>query len=31
MSRGDEMDSLLDYVVPGVRGFLLLCPIVASA
>jgi hypothetical protein len=31
MSSGDGMDSLLECVMPGVRGFLLLCPIVAGA
>jgi hypothetical protein len=31
MLGGDGMDSLHKCVMPGVRGFLLLCPIVASA
>jgi hypothetical protein len=31
MSSGDGMDSLLECVVPGARGFLLLHPIVAGA
>jgi hypothetical protein len=31
MSSGDGMDSTLECVVPGVRGFLLLHPIMASA
>jgi hypothetical protein len=31
MSNGDGMDYLLECVVPGARGFLLLRPIVAGA
>jgi hypothetical protein len=31
MSGGNRMDSILEYVVLGARGFLLLCPIVAGA
>jgi hypothetical protein len=31
MSGGNGMDSLLECIVPGARGFLLLCPIVAGA
>jgi hypothetical protein len=31
MLDGDGMDSLLKCIVPGVCGFLLLCPIVANA
>jgi hypothetical protein len=31
MSGGGKMDALLEYVVPGARGFLLLHPIVVGA
>jgi hypothetical protein len=31
MSGGDGMDSILECVVPGVRRFLLLRPVVAGA
>jgi hypothetical protein len=31
MVGGDGMDSLLECVMLGARGFLLLCPIVAGA
>jgi hypothetical protein len=31
MSGDDGMDSLLECIVPGARGFQLLCPIVAIA
>jgi hypothetical protein len=31
MSASDGMDSILDCVVSGARGFLLLCPVVAGA
>jgi hypothetical protein len=31
MLGGDGIDSILECVMPGVREFLLLCPIVAGA
>jgi hypothetical protein len=31
MLGGDGMNSILECIVSGVRGFLLLCPIVAGA
>jgi hypothetical protein len=31
MSGGGEMDVLLECVVPGARGFLLLCLIIVGA
>jgi hypothetical protein len=31
MSGGNGTDSLLECIVLGARGFLLLCPIVAGA
>jgi hypothetical protein len=31
MSGGDGMDSILECVMSGARGFLLLCPIAPSA
>jgi hypothetical protein len=31
MSGSDGMDSLIECIVPGARGFLLICPIMTGA